>query len=345
VEFSKHTAVDLPVRLVQFAIGILLIAAGLGFVILFGLQFSHSSRIDGTWIIGQIHLYQDPMVSEVASWFDTRWPSSSLSFVPLGVALASWGCKILLDMAFLRVRRVLRRLVPPPRPAVALDAATMGLFAGDSTISADSEHAREELLKRYREIESALKSAKRKRCAFLSVDIVGSTQMKIGERDADIGATFQAYEEMLKKIFEQYGAWKQAWTPDGVMICFLQLDLAVGAAQRILQGLKKFNEHDNRLRTPIRVRCGLNVGEVPIYEDSKLEKVADHSIDVAGHMQKQGNVDALWVGHNVLEKISDQSAFHPTGQTVDGFQVFEWTPESAVASKEAQAATTPRETT
>lgn len=333
--FGKHTIVDLPFRLLQFAIGVVLIVGGLGFVVLFGLQFPHSSRIDSTWIMGQIHIYQDPMISEVAKWFDSTWPSGSLSFVPLGMALVSWACKILVDLVFLRVRRLLRRLVPAPKSAVALDAAALGLFTGDSGISADSEHAREELLKRYREIESALKTAKRKRCTFLSVDIVGSTQMKIGERDADIAATFQAYEEMLKKIFDQYGAWKQAWTPDGVMICFLQLDLAVGAAQRILHGLKRFNEHDNRLRTPFRVRCGLNVGEVPIFEDSKLEKVADRSIDVAGHMQKQGNVDALWVGQNVMEKLSDSAGFFPTGQEVDGFKVFEWNPEGVPPAQPA----------
>ncbi len=341
--FSKNTAVELPVRLVQFALGVVLIVGGLGFVVLFGLQFPHSPRIDNTWILQQIHIYQDPLIAEVASWFYARWPSSTLSFVPLGMALVSWGAKIVVDIALLRVRRVLRRLVPPPAPAAAMDAAALGLLAGDSGINADSEHAREELLKRYREIESALKSSKRKRCTFLSVDIVGSTQMKIGERDTDIGATFQAYEEMLKNIFDQYGAWKQAWTPDGVMICFLQLDLAVGAAQRILHGLKRFNEHDNRLRTPIRVRCGLNEGEVPIYEDSKLEKIADRSIDVAGHMQKQGNVDALWLGQNVLERISDSAGFHSTGQTVDGFQVFEWTADGATAAKSGETPVTSRE--
>lgn len=335
MEFNKHAAVVLPVRLIQWAAGMVLIAAGLGFAILFGLQFPHSPKLDGLWLIGQIHQYQDPMVSEVAPWFDTRWPSAALSFVPLAVALGVWASKIVLDMIFLRVRRLLRRLVPPPRPAVAMDAAAFGLAGEAPTISADSEHAREELLKRYREIETALKASKRKLCAFLSVDIVGSTQMKIGERDADIGATFQAYEEMLKKIFEQYGAWKQAWTPDGVMICFLQLDLAVGAAQRILQNLKKFNENDNRLRTPIRVRCGLNEGDVPIFEDSKLEKIADRSIDVAGHMQKQGTIDTLWVGANVYERLSDRTGFRSNGQQVDGFPVYEWTPESAAETKAA----------
>jgi class 3 adenylate cyclase len=135
----------------------------------------------------------------------------------------------------------------------------------------------------------------------------------------------------LRKIFarDQFDAWKQAWTPDGVMVCFLDLDLAVGAAQRIIQALKKFNQEENKLKTPFRVRCGLNVGEVPIFEDSKLEKIADHVIDVAGHMQKHGTPDTLWLASEVYEELKDKKGFRALDEvTVDGFSVYEWSPDS-----------------
>lgn len=338
MQINKRSVALFPIKLIQFAIGIVLIAAGLAFVILFGLQFPHSPKLDGTWLIIQIHRFADPALSQAATWANVSWPSSSTSFLPLATALVTWGGKIILDVIFLRFRRVVIKLVAAPKVAGA--DLGLGVLAGeDASASADSEQAREQLLKRYREIESALKGAKRKRCAFLSVDIVGSTQAKVGERETDIAVTFQAYEEMLKKIFEQYGAWKQAWTPDGVMICFLQLDLAVAAAQRILQSLIKFNEADNKLRSRFRVRCGLNEGEVPIYEDSKLEKVADRVVDVAGHMQKQGAADTLWLGEEVYNRLGEKSGFRPTGQVVDGLPAYEWSLESAQKSSAAVGAT------
>jgi class 3 adenylate cyclase len=189
---------------------------------------------------------------------------------------------------------------------------------------ADSEQSREQLLRQYRDIEKALKFSVRKRSTFLSIDVVGSTQMKQGKSQTDISASFQAYEEMLRGIFEKFGAWKQAWTPDGVMVCFLQREMAVGAAVRSLQSLQKFNASENCLGVPFKVRCGLNEGEVPIYDDSKLEKIADHVIDVAGHMQKHASENSLWLSQDVYRELGEKSGFHATSHIVDGYKVYEW---------------------
>jgi class 3 adenylate cyclase len=304
------------------------IAAIVAFVILFGLQFPHSPKLDSLWLVIQIRKWGNPVVAEPASWFGLAWPAGSISFLPLPIALVTWGVKLTVDGLFLRGTRWLGKLAPVSYAGIS-GSGLAGLPGFDNVeVSADSEEARENLLKRYREIEKALKAAKRKECTFLSIDVVGSTEMKMGEAATQIAATFQAYEEMLKKIFDQYGAWKQAWTPDGVMICFLDRSLAVGAAQRVLLSLKKFNEAENKLRTPFRVRSGLNEGEVAIYEDSRLEKIADHAIDVAGHMQKHGRPDTLWMPAEVFDRLGDKSGFHITESVVDGHAVYEWTPES-----------------
>ena len=317
-----------PITTLRRIVDITLTLAIVSTLILFGLQFPHSSRLETTWLIVQLHHFGDPVIAGVGSWFSINWPpSSSLSLLPIGVALGVWGIKIVIDAAFMRTHKLVSKLLPQPAVAAgALGTPELAELGGD-VVTADSEQERGQLLKRYREIEKALKTSKRKQCSFLSIDVVGSTQMKVGEKETDIAATFQAYEEMLRKVFEQYGAWKQAWTPDGVMICFLQPELAVGAAQRILRSLKKFNEAENKLRTPFSVRSGLNIGEVPIFEDSKLEKVADHVIDVAGHMQKQGSPDTLWLGADLYNLLTDKAGFHPTGKVVDGYEAYEWTPE------------------
>ncbi len=327
---SIRTAVSLPLRTVRFVLDMGLILAILSFLILFGLQFNHSPKIDSHWVIMQIRRWGHPVIAQPASWFGLIWPASpgSISFLPLPFALAAWGVKMGVDALFLKTSRWLSK---PARlaHAEASGSALVGLPGFEPELTVDSAQDRDEQLKRYRAIEKALKAAKRKECTFLAVDVVGSTEMKVGEANTQIQASFQAYEEMLRKIFDQYGAWKQAWTPDGVMVCFLDHSLAVGSAQRILLSLKKFNEVENQLRIPFRVRCGLNEGEVAIYEDDRLEKIADHAIDVAGHMQKHGRPNALWLPAEVFDSLEDKAGFKIVDAVVDGHPVYEWVPESS----------------
>jgi class 3 adenylate cyclase len=330
--------VTFPIRTIQRIVDLALVLGIVAFLILFGLQFPHSSRLDEvSWVI-KLRAAGTPVISHPAAWVGLDWPATTTMsfsiFLPLIFAFGTWLVKIVVDSTFLAGLRMVTSTPRKGAGAPGTEGAGVAGFRTGALIPAhaDTEEARDELLKRYREIEAALKTAKRKRCTFLSVDVVGSTTMKIGERDTDIAATMQAYEEMLREIFDQYGAWKQAWTPDGVMICFLQADLAVGAAQQILEGLKKFNERENKLRTEFKVRAGMNEGEVSIYEDSKLEKVADRVIDVCGHMQKLGPPGQLWVSGSVYESLTDKAGFVPTTHEVDGFKVYQWTPSTVVAA-------------
>lgn len=300
---------------VRRIIGVGLIGTIVGFLTLFGLQFRHSEKLDRLLPVQWLHRLADPVLAEVLSWLDRPWPTPSPSFIPVGLALVAWMTKLAADALFGGGRRLVDRFLP----------ARQVMDAGDvEAMRAESEHAREELLKHYREIEKALKTAKRKECTFLSLDVAGSTHMKSGASDADIAATFQAYEEMVRKILLDHGAWKQAWTPDGVMVCFLDPNLALTAAKSLLLSLKAFNEAENRLPVPFRVRCGLNVGEVAIFEDSKLEKIADHIIDVAGHMQKYATPDTLLLPEEVWDRFQDKTGFRPAEQVVDGHKTYEW---------------------
>ena len=321
---SASTAVLFPIKALQRLLGWALLLVVGGFLVRFGLQFSHAPKLDTLWVIVQVRQYGDPLLKSVGAFAGVAWPAEpSYSFLPLVLALATWGLKVASDAGFQWLLKTVGSILTGKKE----EERDETLIPGLSGMRADSKRSREELLKRYRELESALKSSKRKRCAFLSIDVVGSTKMKEGEEETDIAATFQAYEELLKHIFEEHGAWKVAWTPDGVMVCFLQVDLAVAAGQAVLKGLKEFNATENRLRTSFRVRCGLNEGEVAIYEDSKLEKVADHVIDVAGHMQKQAAPSTLWLATEIHNLLGDKSGFHATGQVVDGFEVSEWSAE------------------
>ena len=178
-----------------------------------------------------------------------------------------------------------------------------------------------------KQIEKQLKEAKKKNCTFLSVDVVGSTTMKDGETEIAITSTFRAYEELLRRTFKATKAWKESWTPDGVMICFLHREDAVEAAKTILTQLLAFNQHGNALKTPFNVRCGINEGEVVIFDDSDVEKLVEHTIDVAGHMQKYATPGSLLLSKEVYDVLEDTAGFRPAGKDVDGYQTYEWTPK------------------
>ncbi len=292
------------------------------FFALFCLQFSHPGKWDGTWVVAHFRAWGDPIVAGVASWVGSRWPNSdSVCFVPLGIILFIGVLKLCWSAAFTVALNSLRpRAAGPEEPP----EAEMRHDEHGIPVSVDSEQARDELLRRYREIEEALKSAKRKRCAFLSIDIAGSTKMKESEQAMAVDVTFQAYMKMLDDIFARYGAWKTAWTPDGVMACFLHIDVAAAAAQSVLRRLRAFNRTENLLRTRMAVRCGLSEGEVSIFEDTKLEKFAHPVMDAAGQMQRYANPDSLWVSAEVFNHLDDKSGFRPAERPVDGNQAYEW---------------------
>jgi class 3 adenylate cyclase len=294
---------------------------------LFGLQFPHSLQWDRLWLVLQLHEFVDPLLASLAAVTRSRWPDpDSVNYLPLGLAVGVW-------MARRASRAVLLPLVNALRPneSEGEKVRRSAVFVEDDAgnLAIESEQSRESLLRRYRAIDSALKSTKRVHCAFLSIDVAGSTRMKESEEELPVSITFRAYMNMLEEIFHQHNAWKEAWTPDGVMVCFPQLDMAVAAAQTVLHRLRTFNRTENLLKTRISVRCGVNEGRVPMFEDTKLEKLAHQVLDLTGHLQKHANPNTLWLSDEAWKQLKDKSGFMPTDRNVDGYRVFQWSPSLA----------------
>lgn len=308
------------------------------YLVLFSTQFLHSPAWDRTWWVVQVRSLGEPLVIQLFILIKSQWPTFHFGgFLPVviagGVSIVRVGAGAVLlpVMGGLRKRVAELEMHPLARAAAAYR---------EESKRVDSEQGRLELLKRYREIQSALQDTERKRCTFLSIDVVGSTRMKENEQELPVTITFQAYMRMLEGIFEKHSAWKQSWTPDGVMVCFLDIDSAVAAAQEVLRQLRVFNRTENLLRSRISVRCGLNEGEVSIFEDSKLEKIAHRVIDITGHMQKHAKPDTLWVASEVHDKLADSSGFQPTGKHVDSHHAYEWSPSLALPDSPPSYVTT-----
>ncbi len=195
------------------------------------------------------------------------------------------------------------------------------------------------MLRDYTEARQYLSKDKRS-LAFLSIDVVGSTKMKVGEDKLVIEHAFSEYKKFVTRILKSNNIWKVAWTPDGIMCAFHTLGDAVGAGKDVLSGLPWFNQGVHHLKTGFNVRCGINAGEVVFPDEKAMEEVSDEVIDVAGHMQKYAAHGALWLSSDLLPQLPDGSGFHAMGEEkVDGRPVTEWRPaETASNRAEAQAA-------
>lgn len=160
--------------------------------------------------------------------------------------------------------------------------------------------------------------------AFLAIDVVDSTGMKQGEERATIERDFKEYKRFVERILQEHGSLKSAWTPDGVMSCFPNVDAAVQAGRDVVNGLETFNRDVKVMRSEFHVRCGVNFGYVYFDDSIPLEEISDRAIDIAGHLQKQAKPDTVFIPKHAIEPLCDRIGFEPSGRVVDGYEVYEW---------------------
>jgi class 3 adenylate cyclase len=165
--------------------------------------------------------------------------------------------------------------------------------------------------------------------AFLALDVVESTNMKLGEDSAFVEHDFREFKKMVESAIGKQRPLKSAWTPDGAMICFDSLERAVKAAQEMLRKLPDFNTNTRMMSTPFRVRCGVNAGAVQYDPTTPMEEMSDNVIDVAGHMQKYAEPDTIFLAGDLVRKKRVARGFAESGTEVDGYATLVWRGPSA----------------
>lgn len=190
---------------------------------------------------------------------------------------------------------------------------------------ASEASSREELMEMMAQAKRRLEESK-KNLSFLSIDVVDSTGMKIGEEPAIAERDFRQYKKLVVRAIADNNGLKAAWTPDGVMICFSTAEAAVSAAKQVINDLKHFNTEIKAMRTDFKVRCGINAGDVLFDDTVPMEEMSDRSIDIAGHMQKYADENTIYIGKHVIEEMSCSSNldFEPASTEVDGCEVYSW---------------------
>jgi len=170
----------------------------------------------------------------------------------------------------------------------------------------------------------ALLSTTQMELTFLAMDVVGSTRIKQGEDPYIIEQAFADYRKQVERMLRRHGAYKQTWTPDGQMAAFRSAQSAVDCGRDVLLALPDFNRNVSKMRSPFKLRVGANSGVVSCDDDIPMEEMSDFTIDVAGHMQKHADEDAMWIAREVYEQLADKTGFATNGEEVDGRKVYVW---------------------
>ncbi len=182
---------------------------------------------------------------------------------------------------------------------------------------------REQIIREFAETKRKLDEMGRD-LAFLAIDIVDSTGMKIDEDKAVVQHDFIRYRNFVSRILEENQCLKSAWTPDGVMTCFPTVDGAVKTATSVIGGLEVFNKDIKQMKRNFTVRCGVNSGFVIYDESMPLEMISDRAIDIAGHMQKYAEPNTVNIAKPAIEPLHERTGFSPSGKVVDGYEVYAW---------------------
>jgi class 3 adenylate cyclase len=290
--------------------------------------------LEGSRILAFMQAVCAPALVIAEKILNFRTVSHGWNYLLLGIAVVTFFIRQFLLIPVEMLENYLKNrfvhLTVTEAPKIDIKEAGMASAANSNRLA---------MLREYTEARKVLFSEKR-HLAFLSIDVVGSTKMKIGEDKLAIEHAFAEYKKFVERILKKNNIWKVAWTPDGIMCAFPTAADCIAAGQDVLRGLPWFNDGVHHLRMGFNVRCGANIGEVVFPENKAMEDISDEVIDVAGHMQKYAAHGSLWIPKEMLGPEANFEGFQPiTDQSVDGHEVFEWRPVGSTTTAERGAST------
>jgi len=162
--------------------------------------------------------------------------------------------------------------------------------------------------------------------SFLSLDVVGSSQMKIIKKPSDhiaIQYSFEEYHKYVREITHSRHGQIFSTAGDGIICRFESVQEAVDAAIEVLEKLAGFNRARNRLSMPFILRTGIETGEVIGGKDLSVDQIFSSVVDIAAHIQKNSHPGELTISERVYNQISNKRDFKgPVGE-VDGQLIYQ----------------------
>ena len=139
--------------------------------------------------------------------------------------------------------------------------------------------------------------------AFLSLDVVGSSEMKRGAPELAVEYSFNQYRRWVEAVVISSGGEAYNTAGDGVMCAFREDAAALRAARHLQGQIGDFNRDHNRLAIPFRIRCGVSAGELAIDPGTPLGYLQSAVIDRAAHLQNQAEPGDIVVGSELADTV------------------------------------------
>lgn len=274
---------------------------GLAWAVFFGVFFGEANRDPVSALVvpglAAVTAWQGGVLGGKRSGF---WAGAALVFVMLFVARAV-GFPFMPDFAPLVLLMAAGGLTGALGAFVAQKRAPQREAEEETVADAvPGEMNRAALLDQMFALQRQLAGQKR-RAAFLSVDVVGSSQIKQAARttgdELAVKHAFGQYHRWVEGIVATHGGRVQAAAGDGVM-CLFEAGTgenaaapearAIRAARDLQTRLAAFNaSQGSHLSAPLRIRCGVSAGEVAIEAGAPVGHLQSVVIDRAAALQKR----------------------------------------------------------
>ncbi len=223
-------------------------------------------------------------------------------------------------------------------PGLPPSSSHTGL-APDARAAASHSLSREQMVELLFALQQELEGQKLRR-AFLSVDVVGSSEMKESRPELAVEYSFTQFRRWVEETARAGGLETYATAGDGLMCVFSDEGHAARAVRQLLEGLPQFNIERNQLSQPFRIRCGISAGLVAF--DPKLPLGHLHSavIDRAATLQKRAAPGSVLVGEEAAAGVRAElpGDLSPLGEPTAGEKAFVWQPGGTLPSPSPDAA-------
>lgn len=167
----------------------------------------------------------------------------------------------------------------------------------------------------------------RQRRVFLSVDVVGSSEMKRSSSELEVEHSFQQFHGWLSEVVAKHGGQVHSVAGDGAMCMFAEDVEAVKAALELQRGIAQFNATQNFLPIPFQIRCGISAGSVPVEDGTSIGQIHSHVLDRAAHLQKRAKPGGIVVGGEVFgAALMLLDSVSPLPDSSGEQVAFEWQP-------------------
>jgi class 3 adenylate cyclase len=202
-----------------------------------------------------------------------------------------------------------------------------GAYLGAEEVAPEENPAnlnRAQLLDALFILQQELEVGKR-HCTFLSVDVVGSSAMKLHEPDLVVEHSFGAFQAWARRVVESFNGGVHSAAGDGMMCVFDDSAAAVRAARALQDGIEEFNRDRNRLTSPFQIRCGLSSGEVPFDKGLSIGQLNSRVVDRAALLQKQAPPGTVVVGDELASvALTELGSLSALPQEVEAGAAFIW---------------------